>query len=280
MDKSNVRPESEGIAEFLGSQAPNEGDQEDINPDSGADAVPDSTREEGVPDRDPKDQPGTGADVEDDRTDTGDEDDHESAIDAFRREMNELARNAFQSSQQPESSEDLDRSDEIGEQVSEKSGKGEDIQFITEEEFEEAIGSAASFNRILNRVFQSGREAAIRDARRVASQTANREVSYANTVQRFYEENEDLTPFRDYVAVVARKVQAENPDMDLQALLNETASRARKTLKMTERAEGIEERRKKTGGKGSFAPAGGGRRRPAKDTRSEQQKQIDDLLPV
>jgi len=158
-------------------------------------------------------------------------------------------------------------------------------QFMTDEEAQQLFGveGAGTVNEMLNRVYNRAREDTIREIPELVEKTQERQQTMQNAVQSFYEDNPELKKYKDYVSHKANEVQAENPDMDIENLMEETAKRAKEGLQLHEKAKETEkERREKeeaTNNDPAFAPkARGERGGSGPDNRSGQQKQIDELI--
>lgn len=171
----------------------------------------------------------------------------------------------------------------------EKEAEDIDIQqIVTPEEFEEMQTDPKKFNEVLARVYKAAesnaRQKMMQDVPQLVQKTASRQATYQTAVQNFYDENPDLKPFKKFVSVTMNEVAAENPDMNLEEMLQETAKRARKNLALADNARDKEkERREQEDGGPSDKPAfaggsKGGRSGGGEDIRSDQQKQIDDLI--
>jgi hypothetical protein len=149
---------------------------------------------------------------------------------------------------------------------------------ISQEEFAVAITDVNKFNEVLNRVYDRARQDAIRDVPAVVEATARRQAEYTTASNRFYQDNPDLAEYPAAVAMVANQVAAEQPDLDVQGVLNETAKRAREVLKIGAQAQKREEERESP----AFpAPKGSSTRSGrSADTRSAQQKELDAMLGI
>lgn len=161
-------------------------------------------------------------------------------------------------------------------------------QIVSPEEFEEIQTDPKKFNQVLAKVYKAAeanaRQKVMQDVPQLVQKTASRQATYQTAVQNFYDDNPDLKPFKKFVSVTMNEVAAENPDMNLEDMLQETAKRARKNLALASSAREQEEERREQEDQGpsdkpAFAEGSkGGRSNGGGDTRSNQQKQIDDLI--
>lgn len=156
----------------------------------------------------------------------------------------------------------------------------EPTTFISQEEakdiLEDPTKFATRFNEELNRVYQMGRESALREVPPVVTGSVNRTLSINEKAKEFYNENSDLLEHRQYVGYVANKLSSKYNDID--ELFKETAKTVRKELGLKEKAGDLERERRKNK-KPAFAKKPGGERRPEPpDDRDEQQKQIDSMI--
>jgi len=166
-----------------------------------------------------------------------------------------------------------------------KTDEVEPHEFLTDEEAQQLFGveEASSLNEMLNRVYDRAREDTIREIPELVEKTQERQQTMQQAVQSFYEDNPELREYKDYVSHKANEIQAENPDMDVEDLMEETAKRAKQGLKLKEKAEETEQNRREkeeaTDNDPAFAPkARGERGGSGQDNRSGQQKQIDELI--
>jgi hypothetical protein len=94
-------------------------------------------------------------------------------------------------------------------------------------------------------------------------------------VNEFYEVHEDLKPVRQMVGAVSNQIVQEHPDWTMQKVMEESAVRTRKVLKMPN--PGKEVKGKKKVVRPSFVKGNKGGRKP-KPKVSDLQKEIDELL--
>jgi len=120
----------------------------------------------------------------------------------------------------------------------------------------------------------------------------NHQVSLRTAVNEFYKEHQDLVPHRSFVGFVANELTAQHPDWDLEKVLRETNTEARKRLllkgvaggkvaelnRSIQDAQGGRPTQKQQAGP-AFVPGGGGRRGPGGDQKMDSlSKEIADLI--
>jgi hypothetical protein len=108
------------------------------------------------------------------------------------------------------------------------------IEFVSSEEAESLIDKPQEvLNAVLNKVFQAGREQAMREMPTLVRQQTLSEVALQGKVQKFWSENKDLEPYRDFCAMVANQVEVENPGLAFDAVLEKTGVVARERLNLS-----------------------------------------------
>lgn len=150
---------------------------------------------------------------------------------------------------------------------------------LTPEQHKELMSDPAKFAEFMNNYGNSIREQSMREATQVATSNASQQIKVMQAVSDFYRKNEDLAPYKKYIGSVANRVQSEHPDWELDQVLNETEKRSRTDLRLAQKAQETESKRKKNPG---FAPPprGADRRGGQKtnETLTPQQKQINELI--
>lgn len=108
------------------------------------------------------------------------------------------------------------------------------LDFITDEEADSLIDKPKEvLNAVLNKVFQAGREQAMREMPTLVRQQALTEITVQQKVQKFWTDNKDLESYKDFCTMVANQVEVENPNLGFDEVLNETSKRVRERLKLT-----------------------------------------------
>ena len=84
--------------------------------------------------------------------------------------------------------------------------------------------------------------------------------------------------------MISDQISNKYPNLSISQVLEESGKIVRNRLNLTQRAEGVEEarRKKEKEKKGSFArkPSGGRQPRVDEDVRTEQQRQLDEVLTL
>lgn len=167
------------------------------------------------------------------------------------------------------------------------------LSFIKNEEmFDETMKSADNMNALLTMVVQTAVEGIQRSIPTLVSNMVNHQVSLRTAVNEFYKEHQDLVPHRSFVGFVANEITAQHPDWDMERVLRETNTEARKRLllkgvaggKVAELNQSIQNaqqgrptQRQQAGP--AFVPGGGGRRGPGGDQKVDAlSKEIADLI--
>ena len=126
----------------------------------------------------------------------------------------------------------------------------EDQDFIGDLELDDLIRDPKEFNKLLNTIYQK----AVTDTRKVLGEGVLRSIpdivkSNISTMtmlkeasEKFYNDNEDLKPFKKVVAAVFEDISSQNPDKRFDEILNSVGDEVRKRLDL-----------KKTAVKGSVA---------------------------
>jgi hypothetical protein len=110
---------------------------------------------------------------------------------------------------------------------------GTPIEFVTADEAESLIDKPQEvLNTLLNKVFQAGREQAMREMPTLVRQQTLSEINLQTKVQKFWSENEDLASYRDFCSMVANQIEVENPGLTFDEVLEKTGEKARERLKL------------------------------------------------
>lgn len=112
--------------------------------------------------------------------------------------------------------------------------------FKTEEEVDKAFGSAAEVNKFMTSLVNQAVERTLRSVPQLVVSTARQQASLVNAVEKFYDVNQDLVPFKPFVGYVATDLQTKHPDWDAPKLFEEIEKevRARLNLKRSASAPG------------------------------------------
>ena len=162
--------------------------------------------------------------------------------------------------------------------------KPELIEFMTGDEFTEAMTSPEAFNKVLGRVYARAKEDAARDSVKLTQQAVRRQTALDQAVREFWRENKDLIEGLDtgqqgrrrkYIGITANEVAAENPSWSAEQVYAETASRVREDLGLHEKAKEVVQKKRK----GTFAGKGRKVRRIQQDEEpTALQNEIEQLI--
>jgi nicotinate-nucleotide--dimethylbenzimidazole phosphoribosyltransferase len=158
------------------------------------------------------------------------------------------------------------------------------IEFVSAEEAESLIDKPQQvLNAVLNKVFQAGREQAMREMPTLVRQQTLSEVSLQAKVQKFWSENNDLEPYKDFCAMVANQVEVENPGLAFDAVLEKTGEVARGRLNLpkgTAEAAVVDPPPAEPSAKPALVKAPGSARRPAPVLTAvdKQAAEMEDIL--
>lgn len=159
---------------------------------------------------------------------------------------------------------------------------------MSDDDFDRITTSKKAFTDFLSKfgdkLIAKSSESTLRTVPDVINKSIKRQSRLNNAITDFYDKNPDLKSHAKYVGYMFTQKQSENPDKDLDTLFNETEKEVRKNLQLNKTAVDRENQRlknKQTNQTSRPAKPGSGRsgsRTAPADTRTEQQKQIDDIL--
>lgn len=112
--------------------------------------------------------------------------------------------------------------------------------FVGEIDLDEALSSKENFNRLLQSVYEKAlTEGAKRSAEsimaslpRTMTEYVNKHLEMRDIVNKFYEENSDLSSVKRTVAAVANEISANNPEMSVDEVFKRTAVQTRTMLRL------------------------------------------------
>lgn len=291
--------QQEQIADLLSEHGPN-GEEE--SQEKSLDDVLDSGEEEDTsqdqeeiqeePQRQGRDE---GAEEPEQRREEQEEPDTDQAgsdeLDELREELRETKKELARMKQEGEEGEGEGEEDEEEPVETQEEGPRDfdEVDFVTEDEFEEVTEDPDSFNEFLQAFASSIKESVLRDIPGIVEKTTQRQVTYQQAISDFWDEHPELEEHQDFVQFTANKVEAENPDMSVPEMLDETARQAKEELAIKEEAEQRESQREE-GEAGSQStsqsrspstarkPRGSRGGVGGEDNRGEQQQQIDSLI--
>lgn len=177
-----------------------------------------------------------------------------------------------------------DKKDAPVDPIEEEINKTKDLVaefFEDDKEFDGIIEDKAAMNKVLARVQHKTIERVLRAIPAILTNTINTQVAVAMKSAEFYRENEDLVQHAKFVEEVANDLSSKNPAWTMGQIFDKLAEEVRTR-------KGLEKRAKKEDKKDSqdkkekpgFAKAGSSRQPSddSQDKRTEQEKQIDDVL--
>lgn len=150
--------------------------------------------------------------------------------------------------------------------------------YLTQDEMNAVLqGDFTPFNTALARARSEAVQEATRFMAAMIPQQVKLYSDMSETWGTFMRRNKELAPYRDYVSVVASRVQSEHPDWDMKKVLQETERRSRQSLKMGP-ATSASPARGAAGGQRPALARPGGQQTPAPAPQvSALQAQLDEL---
>jgi|LGOV01.1.fsa_nt_gb hypothetical protein len=251
---------------------------EEVEEDESIEAVDDSSDDEEIidlkdpvlDDADDKDDD-KGNDDKDDKSDIKDE---ETDFDKLKKE-NEALRIQIEKSHEP-NVVDVDVKDDT------KDDKPEtpEIKFLGDDiDLDELIRSPESLNAILNKVYAAGvdsyrelQEGTIKGIPEIVKSNVSMQVALSKRVNEFYNDNEDLKPFKKVVASIYEEVASENSDWDVNKVFEKVEEETRNRLELHKKAVSKDKKSKK---KPEFPKAKGGKRTESKPDTNPLLDEID-----
>ena len=119
----------------------------------------------------------------------------------------------------------------------------DEIEFITEEEFQAALKSRDAMNSAFNNVYFKVLEYVIRSVPNVIQTRIREDAKLMIETIKFYDQNKDLVSQRELIAVISNELKAANPEWTIQELLEETGKEVRRRMKLTSEVSKLEEKR-------------------------------------
>ena len=120
----------------------------------------------------------------------------------------------------------------------------EDQDFLGELDLDEVTRNPKEFNKLLNKIYKQ----AVTDTRKVLGEGILRTIpdivktniaaitNLQKARDKFYDDNEDLKPFKKVVGVVFEELAAENPDKKYDEVLSDVGDEVRKRLELQKNA--------------------------------------------
>ena len=121
---------------------------------------------------------------------------------------------------------------EAPEQEPEPPKPGQEVNFLSEDDFAEVFSDRSKLNTKLNEVYVAATETAMRAMARSLPQQINQQMTLLNLHQEFWNSNSDLAPYEDYVNTIIAQTERENSDKSFLEILTTAAATAREKLKL------------------------------------------------
>lgn len=173
-----------------------------------------------------------------------------------------------------------------------------DGPLVSEEELSKIFdeGDYKVFGDVLQRVQLKAAQTIMGNIPHVLSNMINHQVSQKSMIDSFYQENSDLVPYKEHVALVGQELAKQHPEWDTTKLLGETAKEFRNRFGQTKRVQqpktnGSNPKRKvvrivskkgqphSAGGKQGGPKKGTAPKDPSEMTKDEiQQKEMESLF--
>jgi hypothetical protein len=109
------------------------------------------------------------------------------------------------------------------------------VEFVDDKTFDAMFQDRTVLNEVLSKVYQKGLEDALRHMPSAVGVQVTQQVALATAAREFFANNPDLDAYRPYVAHVAARVEAENPDLDYVALFQKIEETARGELMLAKK---------------------------------------------
>jgi hypothetical protein len=189
-----------------------------------------------------------------------------------------------------EESYDTPPKEEKAEKKDEKQTKLEigDETFFTGDvdALEDLIKNPKGFNDLLNAIYkkavEAGHNKSVESVLRSLPETIKNQViqhiTVTTSVKEFYQNNEDLVPYKKTVGAIANQVSSTRPDLPLPKIMELTAKLARKKLNLIEKAK--DQGGDKNKGKQFPNKPTGSRSSRIKEEPTGLDKEIDDMLKI
>uniref|UniRef100_A0A6M3IIS0 Uncharacterized protein n=1 Tax=viral metagenome TaxID=1070528 RepID=A0A6M3IIS0_9ZZZZ len=107
---------------------------------------------------------------------------------------------------------------------------------IDEDDFYDIVRNPAKFNELLNKVYSQGvkisQEGVLRGIPDIVKNNVTTVIALRKASDEFYENNEDLAPFKKVVAAVFEEIASEHPDWKYDKVLEQSGIDARTRLEL------------------------------------------------
>jgi hypothetical protein len=145
------------------------------------------------------------------------------------------------------------------------------IPVVTADDYEEALGSAAGFQKVMEKVHTSATMSVLTRLPDIVTSLVSEQVTIQNMVSDFYKVNNDLLPYRNFVGFVTNELSGKHPDWDYRKLFEEVETETRSRLNIMKQKAQREV-------KAPVVAPTTSARQPASAPLSDMEKQIADLI--
>jgi len=164
--------------------------------------------------------------------------------------------------------------------------KFEEQDFVGELDIEELVHDPKEFNKLLNNIYQK----AVTDTRQILGEGVLRSIpdivktnigimtNLKKASEKFYEDNEDLKPFKKVVAAVFEEITSEHPDKKYDEVLNEVGDEVRKRLDL--KKESVKKKGVDDKGNPPKLPRKSGKAGDSKDNKPDLSPLQDDIASM
>lgn len=157
----------------------------------------------------------------------------------------------------------------------------EEIDFLKDTPFDKVINDGATFNKLLNKVYKTGRdvgakkgaEEALKSLPGVVNNVVAQKVESDAVVTKFYADNADLVDYKAYIGQVAAEVLTKNPGKSLRELTGEIEKITRDRLKIPKKGASAQ-----SGSPSLPSSSSGARPQGDSKTLNAQEKQMLEML--
>jgi hypothetical protein len=296
--EAEKKAEEKGLQESIDAMLddiPGSGDEdEDRDSDGTGDmdaGAEEATSEEDAADDEEEEDAGEEESVGEEEESVGEEGDQEDAEEgAEEEEKQDEAEEDEEPAGEPDDEEDKDALiASLREQLARRAGEEEEEEVPTEEpeefsilgdaDLDDILDSPDAFNRVMGTAFENFGNVMMKKFLMSIPKVVMQQVRHQSVVQKavnaFYEENDDLLPYRKLVGATVNEVVSENPDWKMDKVFEESAIRSRKALGLRKGAQKVVRKKKKP----SFAkPKGKSDKSGVKKKPSKLQTDIDNLI--
>jgi len=154
----------------------------------------------------------------------------------------------------------------------------EDQEFITQDEFDEVMGDPSKVNALLNRAVKQAvakaRELVLSEVPGAVTPMVTQQIERRALVDRFYQENPELSEHRDYVKFIGSEMAQANPDMPLAEYFPKLAAEVKRRLRLGPRKEAGKPKKEEP----LFASSGRSARQPGTRQMSREERDVLDLI--